>query len=131
LIFNFRRAWFDFEDGPVRNTPPITPEPSIQAALLAAESVDFDKDGVANAFDNCPATPNRQQRDSDGNGVGNACEPIPGDVNTDGRLDYADLLAVLNTFGSHCGKERYVREIDVNRDCIINWVDVIAVVRRL
>ena len=36
---------------------------------------DDDNDGVADASDNCPLTANPGQEDSDGDGVGNACEP--------------------------------------------------------
>ncbi|MBI4473545.1 MAG: PKD domain-containing protein [Acidobacteria bacterium] len=36
---------------------------------------DIDNDGVLNASDNCPAVANPGQQDSNGNGVGDACEP--------------------------------------------------------
>jgi hypothetical protein len=35
---------------------------------------DLDGDGVPDAYDNCPATPNADQSDADGDGVGDACE---------------------------------------------------------
>lgn len=42
--------------------------------------VDFDKDGVPDAFDNCPATANADQADMDKDGIGDACdEDIDGD----------------------------------------------------
>lgn len=37
---------------------------------------DRDGDGVVDAVDNCPDVPNSNQSDSDGNGVGDACEPV-------------------------------------------------------
>ncbi len=44
----------------------------------AAEQLDFDKDGVSNLDDNCPAISNSDQKDSDHNDVGDACqEPKP------------------------------------------------------
>ncbi|MFQ5424860.1 MAG: thrombospondin type 3 repeat-containing protein [Phycisphaerae bacterium] len=38
---------------------------------------DTDSDGVADCNDNCPAVANADQADSDGNGVGDVCEPPP------------------------------------------------------
>src|SRR6266481_4225127 len=35
---------------------------------------DSDGDEVPDPYDNCPLTPNLDQRDSDGNGIGDACE---------------------------------------------------------
>ena len=35
---------------------------------------DYDLDGILDETDNCPFDPNFQQGDSNGNGVGNACE---------------------------------------------------------
>jgi uncharacterized protein (TIGR03790 family) len=42
---------------------------------------DADGDGVPDASDNCIFVPNADQRDTDGDGYGNACDP---DVNNDG-----------------------------------------------
>ncbi|MHC4798528.1 MAG: thrombospondin type 3 repeat-containing protein [Planctomycetota bacterium] len=54
---------------------------------------DADGDGILNQDDNCPAVANPDQADSDGNGVGDACEdathPLP-DKDGDGIPDQQD-----------------------------------------
>src|SRR5205085_2303312 len=50
------------------NTPPNT-------RVNAAGCPDADGDGVADSRDNCPATFNLDQRDTNGDGVGDACTP--------------------------------------------------------
>jgi hypothetical protein len=42
---------------------------------------DMDGDGARDSEDNCIETPNPDQRDSDGDGVGDACDPFPNDKN--------------------------------------------------
>ncbi|MBI4339856.1 MAG: thrombospondin type 3 repeat-containing protein, partial [Chloroflexi bacterium] len=47
----------------------------IQAgSFVGAPLPDKDKDGIPDVFDNCPDTANPDQRDSDRNGVGDACQ---------------------------------------------------------
>ncbi len=53
-------------------------------ALTRADRDDRDNDGIQNADDNCLDVANPDQRDSNGDGIGNRCDP---DVNNDGRVD--------------------------------------------
>ena len=57
------------------------------AQCSSSVALDSDADGVPDATDNCPATPNANQLDSDGDTVGNACDP---DVDGDGTLNGSD-----------------------------------------
>jgi predicted extracellular nuclease/methionine-rich copper-binding protein CopC len=47
--------------------------------VFAVADTDIDNDGVADDVDNCPTTPNPVQEDSDGDDVGDACDPFPND----------------------------------------------------
>lgn len=52
---------------------------------------DPDGDGVNQSMDNCPTTPNADQADADGDGIGDACEANGApDADGDGRPDTAD-----------------------------------------
>ena len=62
---------------------------------------DFDRDGAIDARDTCPGLPNQDQRDTDRDGSGDACD---GDDDNDGVADAADLCA------------RSARQPDANRD---------------
>jgi hypothetical protein len=54
-------------------------------ALIVPE--DTDKDGIWNSSDNCPNTPNPDQKDTNRNGLGDACDP---DIDGDGVLNAVD-----------------------------------------
>ncbi|MDF1554658.1 MAG: hypothetical protein P1P84_16420 [Deferrisomatales bacterium] len=67
-----------------------------KGALLPTEELpDADADGVADVNDNCAFLPNADQRDSNGDGYGNRCDP---DFNNDGGVNFADLAYLKSVF---------------------------------
>jgi hypothetical protein len=65
--------------------------------------LDSDGDGVIDPFDNAPDTPNPDQEDEDGDGVGNVVDAVFSvppcqrscDLNEDGHIDQLDVDAIL------------------------------------
>ncbi|WP_210493664.1 S8 family serine peptidase [Patulibacter sp. SYSU D01012] len=54
----------------------VNADAAVHAVL--APGGDADGDGVPDAADDCPTTPNPDQADADGDGIGDACDPTPG-----------------------------------------------------
>jgi hypothetical protein len=57
-----------------REQPPEQRERTFDEVIKGARLVDTDGDGISNAEDNCPAVANPDQKDTNGNGIGDACE---------------------------------------------------------
>lgn len=82
---------------------PATPDNTLMVQDASAMGLsDVDQDNFPDAADNCTDTPNSQQRDTDGDGYGNICDP---DLNNDGLVTVTDFLilrGVLNTPDPDC-----------------------------
>jgi hypothetical protein len=117
LLYNFRGSP-DYSEG-VHLTTLEAREINIDDANQA--SGDPDDDEIRSFRDNCPYTRNRNQADSNNDGVGDACQRL-GDVNGDGVIDNVDLALVNACVGqkaSSCDPRA-----DVNGDGIVDGQDV-------
>ena len=69
-------------------------------SLFGGQSVagvvpDSDGDGVVDNLDNCVLVPNADQRDTNGDGLGNICDA---DLNNDGTVNFGDLAQFKSNF---------------------------------
>ena len=78
-------------------------------------AVDTDSDGVIDADDNCTVIPNADQRDTNGDGFGNACDP---DINNDNIVNAIDLGLFKSVFFTNDA------DADFNGDGIVNAIDL-------
>jgi hypothetical protein len=64
--------------------------------------VDSDGDGICDADDNCPAVANPDQKDTDGDGIGDLCEAAVAkcDLDGDGDIDSQDILVITKLRGT-------------------------------
>ncbi len=93
------------------------------AMLLTAGSAfaDTDTDGVADADDNCVERANADQRDTDGDGFGNACD---GDFDNDGVVGGSDFNLLRGGMGKSEGDAGYDANLDIDGDGAIGQSDV-------
>ncbi|MFK8031586.1 MAG: proprotein convertase P-domain-containing protein [Gammaproteobacteria bacterium] len=81
-----------------------------------APTSDTDGDGVPDDEDNCTLVPNADQRDTNGDGFGNICDP---DFDNNGVVNFLDVNAWRPLFGTACGDV----DEDINGDGLCNFAD--------
>ncbi len=83
----------------------------------SSSTVDTDADGVPDDTDNCTQLANPQQTDSNGDGLGNACDP---DLNDDCVVNFADLAALKAVFAPNPPDA----DADFTGDGLVNFGDL-------
>ena len=75
----------------------------IDTVLIPAAEPDTDGDTVVDSEDNCPAVANMDQLDTDGNGVGDACEPGTTTGTTTGETSTGAVEQIMTDAGNLSG----------------------------
>ncbi len=89
---------------------------SVDDALAElALTADSDGDGIADSADNCTLIANADQRDTNGDGFGNACDA---DLNNDGIVNVVDLGLLRLVFFTNDP------DADFNGDGVVNVIDL-------
>ncbi len=85
----------------------------------AGSAADSDGDGIVDSADNCTLAGNADQRDTDGDRYGNACDP---DLNNDLAVNFLDLQAMKDVFFANGDLDA-----DLDGDGVVNFADLLIV----
>ncbi len=86
-------------------------------ACVTDTRADLDRDGVPDAVDSCPFTPNAAQEDADEDGIGNVCD---GDDDNDGVPDTQDTCPLLAS-----NDQRDYDDDGLGNPCDADWEGVL------
>ena len=74
--------------------------------------------------DNCPNVYNPDQADNDGDGLGNACDYVCGDVNGGDVVNALDITFLINFLYKHGAAPDPIQRADVNHSDNVNALDI-------
>ncbi len=91
-----------------------------ESYVIFGRAADSDGDGISDNNDNCTFAANSDQRDSNGDGFGNLCDP---DLNNDGIVNYTDVVLWSEHFNTISDGDE-----DLNGDGLVNFGDYVIVI---
>ncbi len=97
---------------------------SASGVFLTETPVDTDGDGVYDEIDNCTLVANHDGRDTDGDGIGNACDADIAPPVNDCNVNFADLGEMKRTFFSVPVDDHWSESADLNGDRSVNFSDL-------
>ena len=107
------------------------PAPGVEDTLgfYSTEALFVDSDGDDNLdiIDNCPNISNPDQLDTDGDGIGDACESccdLAGDFDNNGNVDIADLTVMVDFMFAGGPAAPCLDEGDLDNNCTIDISDL-------
>ncbi len=92
------------------------------------DGIDDDSDGLAHGCDNCPQVYNPDQGDMDNDGVGDACQYVCGDANSDAATNIADAVYVISYIFKGGPPPDPICEGDCSGDDAVNIGDAVHMV---
>ena len=98
------------------------PGPSTSVTIVLDQ--DADNDSAPNVEDNCNQVFNPAQRDTDGDSIGNRCDPdiaVPNDC----VVNFADLNVMKMAFFATRGSPNWNPDADFNGDDVVNFADLL------
>ena len=102
----------------VSDTSPLSGDTAEQRVVLIVDgATDSDGDGVPDNADNCTEIENADQRDTDGDAIGNACDA---DITNDCQVNFGDLAALKSGFFPR----PYNPDADFDGDGFVNFGDL-------
>ncbi|MDH3588105.1 MAG: choice-of-anchor J domain-containing protein [Gammaproteobacteria bacterium] len=93
-------------------------------AQSCVNAVDSDNDTIVNSLDNCTFVANTDQRDTNGDGLGNICDP---DISNNCVTDFADVAAVKTAFLTNPGSGNWNPDADLDGDNFVGFLDLAIV----
>ncbi|MEL7449944.1 MAG: hypothetical protein AAFN78_12095 [Pseudomonadota bacterium] len=90
---------------------------------LVTPPADTDGDAVFDSIDNCTLIANAEQLDTDGDGIGNRCDPDIATPN-DCVVNFADLGELKAAFFSSAGSPNWNPDADLSADGAVNFEDL-------
>lgn len=121
----------DFEQHCEGSEPALFGVVRYNSELVSAGEFDTDKDGIINPADNCPNIPNASQENSDGDLLGDMCDPYPFAADNLGAclIDVDDTMLTLaeqeQEISSLSVENSRLRDLlsDEDLDGVINVID--------